>query len=373
MIYPVYNSRSFPNGKCDYYEFHENGYCQYRNYEDDIVKEGKIYVSKSGETYKGSEFHRWCKVDCEIIDIDDKKYVKLIISYHPDYDILNKHVGEFILLKTDAKKIVKVFDNRNKEVDKAKTEISSKIDEEILEIAQNFTCIINEDYFLDDRIISYFCKHYSHVLMNSDTYSDFKEEFKDDFYLKGKAKKEVQKYNSELRKKINEIAEVLDNFVEIIIEEKGLKDYVAKAVAWAAIEQKLIEYYTNKWQEEYATRIDLEYEELNHNLSDATKEAKENEYIIAVFMSQKIDITDIEELLFYFLMSKKELQEISLFDYLEQFYEKIRDIKEKIATQRIKNKLINSSNSVPVIRSISVIVYFLIIRFCLVFSLFFIL
>lgn len=110
-------------------------------------------------------------------------------------------------------------------------------------------------------------------------------------------------------------------------------------MAWEAIQQKLIEYYANKWQEEYASRLDLDYEELKNNISDVNTENNQEEYIKAVCMSQEIDITTVQELLFYFLLSKQELQEISLFDYLEQFYDKVRVIKETITSENIKNKL----------------------------------
>lgn len=91
MIYQVFKYRTFPDGKCDYYEFHENGYDVYTNYDDEIVQEGNHFISKTGETKSKVKFYRWRNVDYEVIDIDDKKYAKLIIGYHPDYDIPNKH------------------------------------------------------------------------------------------------------------------------------------------------------------------------------------------------------------------------------------------------------------------------------------------
>ena len=132
-----------------------------------------------------------------------------------------------------------------------------------MNIAENLLYIAEENIMLNYRIVARCHINYSHTgskifNRNSSIINEYKfsyDLFKNTHSLKGKAKKDAEKFNDELREKINEFSKLIDNFVEIITEEKKINEYVAKAIAWEAIQRKAIEYYAQKWLEEYEINL----------------------------------------------------------------------------------------------------------------------
>ena len=232
-----------------------------------------------------------------------------------------------------------------------KKAVCSYIDAEILDIAENLLNIAQENVMLNYRIVARCHINYSHT-ENKIFYRNFSiiDEYrfryglsKDTYGLKGKAKKDAEKFNDELCEKINAFSKLIDNFVEIITEEKKINEYVAKAVAWEAIQRKAIEYYAQKWLEEYEINLtesfsDFDAHCINMDNPKAVNAVKRN-YIKSVLLCDAIDIDHSQEILMYFLLSKRNIDELILCDCFIEHYEIIKELQQNIDSSDIKQKL----------------------------------
>ena len=257
----------------------------------------------------------------------------------------------FCVLKSDINKLKDFCDKRNQEMLSNKKAVYNYINTEILNIAENLLNIAEENIMLNYRIVARCHINYSHTgskifNRNSSIINEYKfsyDLFKNTHSLKGKAKKDAEKFNDELRKKINEFSKLIDNFVEIIIEEKKINEYVAKAVAWEAIQRKAIDYYSQQWKEEYEINLtesfsDFDAHCINMDNPKAVNAVKRN-YIKSVLLCNEIDIEHSQEILMYFLLSKRNIDELILCDCFIEHYEIIKELQQNIDSSDIKQKL----------------------------------
>lgn len=130
-------------------------------------------------------------------------------------------------------------DKRNSE----RKSISNIIDKCDMEVAENLLNIAEEDIMLDYRVVERCRLKYSHIIREVDMEFSWRYPLtQPEDSLKGKAKKEAEKNNEDLGKKTLELSELIDNFTEIICEEKIVKKYMAQAIAWESVQRKTIEY-----------------------------------------------------------------------------------------------------------------------------------
>ena len=321
--------------KTAYYEFCETGYIEYAV--DDIIEENGVYTyvpSENNTPYKW-EFmlSDWEDVVIQFRDVQSEKYVELSFAN------LLHHFPPILIKKTDKNAINDFYLRRNNERQHERRKLSSYIDDNLLDIAENLVNIIEENIMLNSRVLAWGQSKY--YFGNSNIFITDHEHkiLKDSFELKGKEKKEVEKYNDELKRIFRDFSTIIDNFVKIIIEEKQLKVYIANAVAWETIQIKTVEYYAQLWKEEYEIHLESDFEELYEQMTGQNLDVAKREYIKEVVLCDEIDSTYVLELLVYYLISKDNYYEINLYDaYIIQF-KIIQEVKEKIKSSEIQQKL----------------------------------
>lgn len=308
---------------------------------------------EADERWRTAKFPIWDVVQIESIGevlIDNVEFCDVKIS--------PSSYACFCIAKKDMGKLKDFCDKRNKKMLLDKERVYDCIDNNILDIAENLLNIIEEDILLNYRVVTRLYLSYSHNMSNiyyrDGEYCHVKDEYmynygyryplyEDKVLSKGKAKKEAEKKNDELRKKYHETSLIMDNFIEIIIEEKQIKEYIAKAVAWEAVQRKAIEYYAQKWREEYETKLE-------HLFDDFCKECMKIEeisiandvkrnYIRQVLLCDEIDIEHTQEILMYYLLSKNNTKGVILCDCFIEHYEMVKEVKESVSSENIKNKL----------------------------------
>ena len=326
-------------GRQGIYSLYSKGICEltYNNF--------KIQRSDD-ETYSTHDFPIWDNIQVEIkgeVKIDEEEYYQVGIT--------PKSWDYFCILKSDIQKLNEFCDKRNYKMSIIQKSVYSYIDTEILNIAENLLNIAEENIMLNYRIVARCHINYSHTgskifNRNSSIINEYKfsyDLFKNTHSLKGKAKKDAEKFNDELREKINEFSKLIDNFVEIITEEKKINEYVAKAVAWEAIQRKAIDYYSQQWKEEYEINLTESFSDfdaycINMNNPKAVNAVKRN-YIKSVLLCDAIDIEHSQEILMYFLLSKRNIDELILCDCFIEHYEIIKELQQNIDSSDIKQKL----------------------------------
>ncbi len=326
-------------GRQGIYSLYSKGICEltYNNF--------KIQRSDD-ETYSTHDFPIWDNIQVEIkgeVKIDEEEYYQVGIT--------PKSWDYFCILKSDIQKLNEFCDKRNYKMSIIQKSVYSYIDTEILNIAENLLNIAEENIMLNYRIVARCHINYSHTgskifNRNSSIINEYKfsyDLFKNTHSLKGKAKKDAEKFNDELREKINEFSKLIDNFVEIIIEEKKINEYVAKAVAWEVIQRKAIDYYSQQWKEEYEINLTESFSDfdaycINMNNPKAVNAVKRN-YIKSVLLCDAIDIEHSQEILMYFLLSKRNIDELILCDCFVEHYEIIKELQQNIDSSDIKQKL----------------------------------
>lgn len=314
-----------------YFEFNEDSYTYY--FEDEIIEENGTYKNTQ-DSGRRCFFQSFEDVTIEINDIQDEHYFKFQLK---SPGLLEE---SSILKKKDANEIKEFYENRNKIRRHEKSQIFLYIDDYILDIAENLINLAEEDIFLTYEVLIWEYYHYYHSV--NPPYDEKSKIFKDASCLKGKEKKETEKYNDELREKISKLSELIDNFVEIIIDNKQLqpsKKYVANAIAWKAIQKKVIEYYAERWLEEYEPRLEISYDKIYENMTGQGNDIIEEKYINEVLLCNEIDMEHSKEILIYFLLSKCDYKELVLYESFENYYKKIQNIKNSIKSTDIKNKL----------------------------------
>ena len=327
-------------GRQGIYSLYSKGICEltYNNF--------KIQRSDD-ETYSTHDFPIWDNIQVEIkgeVKIDEEEYYQVGIT--------PKSWDYFCILKSDIQKLNEFCDKRNYKMSIIQKSVYSYIDTEILNIAENLLNIAEENIMLNYRIVGICHFDYSHLKskifeINSFYKASYHSKNTETFYylfkstlsLKGKEKKDAEKFNNELRQKKYEFSKLIDNFVEIITEEKKINQYIAKAVAWEAIQRKAIDYYSQQWIEEYETILDNTFDELYINFYNQDIDKAMRNYIKSVLLCNEIDIEHSQEILMYFLLSKRNIDELILCDCFVEHYEIIKELQQNIDSSDIKQKL----------------------------------
>lgn len=296
----------------EYYDFLENGYKLYFN--DDIFKKNNQFISITDNIINSANFFYWKDVDIIIEEINDNEYILLnIIYWEYFYSGLycNKEKFDFLAKKEDAKKIINLYSERNKKMNFEKSYIRSNIisiDIKILEMAQNLLNISEENIMLNYRIVAICHSKYSHIPNKYKNHKNYEKYYPIKNYpdkSKVKDKKETEEYNTILEEKYKDFSKIIDNFVEIIMEEKNVSLYIARAIAWESIQQKSIEYYSNKWEFEYDINFNKSFNNICLDFKNHDLDIIIYEYIKNIILFNEIDIDSIKEILMYFLLSKK--------------------------------------------------------------------
>lgn len=327
-----------------FYNFKKDGYIEYHNKNNDIIEQNGELISTTGYC-KEYEYYYWGDVDITRKDIQDEHNVELFMKFYINDGFLpryaNHNPGElkFICKRTEADEIETLYSQRNQEIHLKKKSINSYIDNTILEIAENLLNIIDEGIMLDYHVVTKCHLLHSHIIMkhNDNQYSEMLSY--ETHGPKGKEKKDAERKNANLHRKFTNINNVIEKFAEIIEEEKQVTFVLARAVAWEAIQKKTIEYYSEKWKNEYEIYMEKSYEELFYNQNNQNIDEIEKEYIKEVILCDEININDSQEMLMYFFLSKKEKPDLILYDLFKKIYKNIREISQEIETSVIKKKL----------------------------------
>lgn len=334
-----FNTHSYEYGyRTSFFEFDEDGYIEYDG--NDIVEnDGKyVYIGNKTPTHIDL-FFDWENVDVIITELVDENYDRLKFSLQSTHH----HFSEIWVKKKDGEAIRIFYENRNRERKEQSQRIYSYLDENILDMAENLVNIIEEDVMLNWRIVHACHECFSHLVSlnnvrHGSKYGNAQYLRIDTTGTKGKKKIEIEKQSAKLQQQYRNFTEIVKNFVELIMEEKGVKLYVAKAVAWEAIQIKIIEYYGQIWQNKYDTQLEIGFDELYEQSSNKKDVAKE--YIEQVLLSKEIDGESVKEILMYFLLYKNDrVIGFNLPKMFDSFYEKFRAIKEGLNAQDIKSKL----------------------------------
>ena len=336
LVLEIYKWKS-RNGLCNYYN---KGICEL-NYN------GFRYKENNEEDWYTEKFPIWDAIQIEYVDdvkIDDEEFFEVKI-------LQETYTPRFCVAKNDIDKLKDFCASRNQKVLMEKESVENYIDDDMLNIAENLLNIIEEDILLNYRVVARFHIDYSHIESkvfnrNYSARDEYRYHYRLSEYtevLKGKAKKEAEKRNEDLHRKNSALSKAIDNFVEIIMEEKNVKEYIAKAVTWEAVQKKAIEYYSQKWSEEYEIKLeepfsDFEKNTINSDTSQIVKATKCN-YIKRVLLCDEIDIEHSQEILMYFLLSKCNMNEVILCDSFVEYYELMKEIKQNIDSSDMKQKL----------------------------------
>lgn len=334
MIYQLISS----NGKTyEYYEFLDNSSIEYYN---NVIENNGVFEACNASTSERSA-NCWDDIDFSIAEIGDDDYVKVS-------SIL--FLGEPYMKREDAYTIKKFYEERNDRRRRENKTVRSYVNEQYLEMAENLINIIEENILLNYKVLGALHYMYSNVTIptrnNDEEIWEIRDIAcprifirKDERGLKGKKLKDVQKYNLHINSVFEQVCRVIDNFVEIIMEEQSVKDYIAKAVAWECIQEKAIQYYANIWEEEYDSKLPISFSEalIQYEFCDDV----ENEYISDVLLCEDIDIEQSKEFLIYFLIKYRyqNIHTLFLFDIFREYYKEINEIQQRIEESDIKEKL----------------------------------
>ncbi len=337
-IYRVTSYDSFSD-KYEYYRFLENGYIKYYDFQI-IENNGNFIPQNINDDDNIVYFHHWVKVKAQYLTA---KSFKLIEIEYNDLLCEKENFNFCTTRKEDSEEIITFYTQRNQKIEKDKIDVITAItnlDATFLDIAENLLNIAEEDIMLNCYIISRCHFFYSHV---------FKDEYFDEIYpfplyistseLKGKEKKETENLNLYLDSMFDEFTELIGNFVEIIMDEKDVNIYVARAIAWEALQRKAIEYYAKKWESEYDIYFEKHYNDVCKECQRQDMDFIAREYIKNIILYNEIDIDEIDGILKYFLLSKRKEKELIILDTFSSFYVLIEEVKKELESANIKQKL----------------------------------
>lgn len=312
------------NSECSCFEFNENSVVIYS--EEDI-RETEY------------SFWAWEEVNCEISEIGNYEYINFIIEgiSESHYYYNSRDAYKFFLKRDDAKKVIEFYEKRNVQINKEKQRISSYIDDYVLDIANNLVNIVDMSLFYNMKVLLYCSKKYcysEHVNYYNLPILATERKANGDFT------KAAEKYNTKIRSEIKKIDPFLKNMTEIISKEKKVKDYIARAIVWEAVQRKMLDYFSEKWQEEYELKLETDYDELLKQMPNRSVEAVQEEYAKIVFLCDEFDSTNIWTLLSYFLISKTDITGKLIYGLFYEYDKKLEGIKEKLSDDAIKKKLI---------------------------------
>ncbi|MCM1361548.1 MAG: restriction endonuclease [Clostridiales bacterium] len=341
-----------------YYDFFENGYYLYT----DINKSNRCEFIMDSQSQFQERFLKmhlihpfsndsiWKPVeiifnDKEIIftDTNNNEYISLEINF-PDIVLKPNNISGCINKKY-INEIISIYKSRNKKILQEQNNICNYIDENIIFMSNNTLNLINKEDVLSYRLISVLYFQYSHTGYRANYNPKFPL-FERVEYKKGKEKKEAEKFNLNLCNKIYNVSDIVNNLVEIIIEEKNIKPYIGRAIAWEAIQRTIVNFYGNKWVEEFEPHLKLTYDQiykdnstLNIDIINVFSSECAKEYIKNVIECEKIDIDTSKEILMYFLLYKSKLTELNIYNCFVNFYDILKEIKQKVESNNIKNKI----------------------------------
>ena len=317
---------------------YEYSYCEFCEdslieYDVESIEENDgvfSYIPKenSMEPSKIVLFNPWVYVMPEYIDINDKRYVQLELKR-------TTLCYRILIRKKDKNAITKIFKeiNGNKQQEQQKGLLC--IDKRVLDMAENLLNIADEGIMLNSRILLY-----GNATYYLDSYIRVKTQlYKSTCGIKCKERKEVEKFNNDLEKSLEDFSKIIDNFVELIIEEKQIKEYIAKRVAWIAIQIKTIEYYSQLWKDVYDIQLKTSFDDLYQQMNGQSEEAIKKTYIKSVIACEEIEIAEIIQILIYFLLSKDNLGHKSIYDYYINYKKLIEEVKSNVNSSDIKSKL----------------------------------
>lgn len=307
-------------GRQGIYSLYSKGICKL-TYDEFILQRND---NEEIDTY---QFPTWDTIQAEIkgeVQIDDTQFYEIGITPNS--------WNRFCIFKWDLEKLNEFCDKRNYEMSIIQKSVYSYIDTEILDIAENLLNIAEENIMLNYRIVARCHINYSHMkseIFRNNSVIDYCviEKYRNNYNLsinqhqfKGREKKNAEKFNEELYIKTLEFNKLINNFVEIITEEKKINEYVAKAVAWEAIQRKAIDCYSQQWKKEYETILDNTFDELYINFYNQDMDKTMRNYIKSVLLCNEIDIEHSQEILMYFLLSKRNIDELILCDCFIEHY-----------------------------------------------------
>lgn len=324
------------NFDCSYIDFNDN-WIVIRSEEEVIHNENEIVLSKKINE-PDNFFYAWQDVSCEISEIGSDEYVNLTVEALEDDNYCLYYFSyhhNFFVKREDAKRIIKLYRKRNLQIKKEKIKIVSYIDNYILDIANNLVNVVDMSVFNNRKVLLYCSRKYS-ALRDNTGHQVFNLEQK----RNGDFTKEAEKYNKQLRSEISKIEPFLKNMTEIVCEVKNVKDYIARAIVWEAVQRKMLDYYSDKWQEEYELKLETEYDQMLKQMSNRNIDEIHEEYVKSVYLCDEIDITNIWETLIYFLISKEDISGKSIYNLFVEYERKLMKIKETLSNDAIKKKLI---------------------------------
>lgn len=327
--------------------------------------EGVCKLTYNGFSIEGNDKEKIATYDFCLWKIIRTKIEEVKIDGNEFYAVSIDYSSSFYVLKSDIQKLNEFCYKRNQEMLYIKKNICNYIDNEILNIAENLLNMAEEDVMLNFYVVAHSHVCFSHIeskiftqdssaitYIAIDEYISRYKLSKDTYGLKGKTKKDTKDIV-----KFKEFKDLIWKFVDIIIEEKKVYQYmaqvvaweaieevkvnryIAEAVAWEAIQRKAIEYYSQKWIDKYENILDKTFNELCTDLYNQNTDKVKYNYIKSVLLCDKIDIDCSQELLMYFLLSKGSTKEIALCDCFIEHYEIIRELKQSINLSNIKQKL----------------------------------
>ena len=273
----------------------------------------------------------------EFSQVEDSQYGQMIIC---------GYVTLFVT-KSQFDSIWSIYDNRNKERERERCNITNYIDSKLLVIAENLITILDEETFFIKKVLKHLYLYSPEsVYENVDTYRYQIHFAPDTNGLKGKAKKQAEnRFNHIIGLLVNAI-EHLTNFAKIIEDEKNVNEYVANAIAWEAVRQKTISIYAKQWENEYAGFLKNQYDPDKDEIPDYDE--SKSEYIRTILECEDINFTEAKGRLIYYFVSKEPFEIYDIGKYFDECETLIRKVESEIKNDDIKNKLLIKQVRKPV-------------------------
>ena len=286
--------------------------CRYDFYPD------KFY--SGGETLSTCRYlDAWNCVDVLIDEndvLEEGNYVKTKVSYYEPNDkgySSKKRNLEFYTPMQSACEVRTFYNNRNKELLSKNDFINAYQNVEIDTIANNFLLAIDNEYMLMPRLIQALYNKHSHIQDNS-------------YYV----------FESEM----------VDNFSEIVAEKINYSQDVINAIVWLAIQRAAVRYYSQRWIREIDGCI------FTKSSNDIIYDLKK--YITTILNLGDEDLTDVKNMsvLTYYIMSVCPEYKTFPSTYL-LLQNLIKEIKESLKTNNIREKLLNPKEKTASVYSIA--------------------
>ena len=304
--------------------------------------------------YSGGESLHTCRYldawNCVDVLIDENdvleevNYVKTKVSYYEPNDkgySSKKRNLEFYTPMESACEVRTFYNNRNKELLSKNDFINAYQNVEIDAIANNFLLAIDNEYMLMPRLIQALYNKHSHIQDNS--YYVFESEMVDP---KTKIDKQKKSFNIQIRKHLKDITVVMDKFSEIVAEKINYSQDVINAIVWLAIQRAAVRYYSQRWIREIDGCI------FTKSSNDIIYDLKK--YITTILNLGDVDLTDVKNMsmLTYYIMSV--CPEYTTFPSTYLLLQNlIKEIKESLKTNNIREKLLNPKEKTASVYSIA--------------------